>query len=55
MYGIYANIWGVLMVKYGKCYHIWILWDIMIIHGVINLFIIIHNKYNNYRYLIDPF
>jgi len=21
-YGIYANIWGILMVKYGKCYHI---------------------------------
>ena len=20
--GIYANIWGILMVKYGKCYHI---------------------------------
>ena len=30
MYGIYANIGGILMVKYGKCYHIyhtWILWD----------------------------
>ena len=29
MYGIYANIWDILMVKYGKCYHIyhtWILW-----------------------------
>ena len=29
MYGIYANIGGILMVKYGKCYHIyhtWILW-----------------------------
>jgi hypothetical protein len=23
MYGIYANIWGILMVKYGKCYHIY--------------------------------
>jgi hypothetical protein len=29
MYCIYANIWGILMLKYCKCYHIyhtWILW-----------------------------
>ena len=31
MYGIYANIWGILMYIDGKCYHIyhtWIQWDI---------------------------